>query len=266
VGSTIYLSDSRRPGEWTPLVIDRVIRDGEKNIVHTEFLDSNSHEKLKFECFSVDRIFDVGGLVHKRGEKYCYFDREDMKPVEFEAGGLIQHLLDAATSQPKMASVKPIPLRAPRTRTPSSAPRTLRKPSVPVQPAKAGARKYDLTEPEAKHFHSKLISVAKLCERLQPVVKRYAREGTRKPRDVSVRLNFDGFRTAVGEKWTPRLTYFLLGLIFGGDQRQSEDKGGKMTTQKTQSALAPTKKAPLTREEIMRRLEALGRVVAQKKP
>jgi hypothetical protein len=71
-----------------------------------------------------------------------------------------------------------------------------------------------MTVAEMAHFHSKRVDVAQLCEHLGGVVRSYARNGIRKPRDVSDRLNADRHKTAAGSAWTPRLTFFLLGLIF----------------------------------------------------
>ncbi|TIR49118.1 MAG: hypothetical protein E5X53_26160 [Mesorhizobium sp.] len=71
-----------------------------------------------------------------------------------------------------------------------------------------------MTDAEMVHFHSKRINVAQLCDKFGPIVKSYARTGTRKPRDVAVRLNAEGHRTVAGSRWTPHLTHILLGLIF----------------------------------------------------
>ncbi len=49
-----------------------------------------------------------------------------------------------------------------------------------------------MTEAEKVHFHSGKVRRAKLFVRLEPVVKAYAREQSRKPAEVSLRLNADG--------------------------------------------------------------------------
>jgi hypothetical protein len=69
-------------------------------------------------------------------------------------------------------------------------------------------------EAEKVHFHSRAARRGKLIAKLEPVVKAYAREQTRKPAEVSLRLNADGHATAVGAAWTPRLVHFLLALMF----------------------------------------------------
>jgi hypothetical protein len=90
------------------------------------------------------------------------------------------------------------------------------------------------------------------------VVKAFAREGTRKPRDVAVRLTYEGRKTACGGKWTPRLVYLLLARIF--DNRTNEDRSGRNAGR--QETPSPTggranQRQPLTTEEIARRKAAL---------
>jgi hypothetical protein len=48
--------------------------------------------------------------------------------------------------------------------------------------------KHDLTKSERKHLHLALI------KRLEPIVKRYAKNGTRKPRQVAARVEFRGLQ------------------------------------------------------------------------
>jgi hypothetical protein len=71
-----------------------------------------------------------------------------------------------------------------------------------------------MAEGEMVHFNSNAVDLGKLFAKFEPVVKAYAREHTRKPVDVSRRLNAEGHRTAAGELWTPRLVRFLLALLF----------------------------------------------------
>ena len=55
-----------------------------------------------------------------------------------------------------------------------------------------------MTEAEMVHFNSDAVGLGALFAKLEPVVKAYAREQTRKPVDVSLRLNADGHTTAAG--------------------------------------------------------------------
>ncbi|TCA74158.1 hypothetical protein E0H62_14925 [Rhizobium leguminosarum bv. viciae] len=97
-----------------------------------------------------------------------------------------------------------------------------------------------------------------------PVVKSYALAGTRKPRDVAVRLNKDGHRTAADAHWTPRLVHFLLALIFS----DTSGRGGKQAPPSPSPRLQPRvdrKRQPLTQDDIASRLSALGRVTLRRK-
>ena len=49
------------------------------------------------------------------------------------------------------------------------------------------------------------MGLGALFAKLEPIVKVYARDQTRKPVDVSRRLNAEGHKTADGAVWTPRL-------------------------------------------------------------
>lgn len=53
-----------------------------------------------------------------------------------------------------------------------------------------------------------------LIRKLGPVVRTYAKNGVRKPKDVCKQLNDEGLLTACGQRWTPRLATLLLAMIF----------------------------------------------------
>jgi hypothetical protein len=71
-----------------------------------------------------------------------------------------------------------------------------------------------MTESEMVHFNSDAVSLEELFAKLEPIVKAYACDQTRKPVDVSFRLNAEGYTAAAGAPWTPRLVHFLLALMF----------------------------------------------------
>lgn len=94
----------------------------------------------------------------------------------------------------------------------------------------------ELTEAEVKHFHFGENDVASFVDRLEPTVRLYVKNGFRRPVDVSRLLNKEQKRTACGEQWSPRLTWFLLKLMFG-----SSVKPNRQRTQETEKARAPKK-------------------------
>jgi hypothetical protein len=71
-----------------------------------------------------------------------------------------------------------------------------------------------LSKYERAHFQFGDRDKNSLLEHVGPLVRAYAKDGYRKPRDVSRLLNKDGVTTACGAKWTPRLAWFLLGFLF----------------------------------------------------
>ncbi|MBK5569482.1 MAG: hypothetical protein I8N66_24000 [Ensifer sp. SSB1] len=122
-----------------------------------------------------------------------------------------------------------------------------------------------MTKAEMVHFNNKKVTLADLFGKLEPVVRTYAREGTRKPRDVAVRLNAQGYKTASGSKWTPRLVYFLLGLMFNDKPTSSTDNephGKTRQPAKPRPDATPMATSEeISVDEIANRLSRIGRVV-----
>jgi hypothetical protein len=93
---------------------------------------------------------------------------------------------------------------------------------------------------------------------LEPAVKKYAQEGTRKPDDVALRLNFDGYKTACGAQWTPRLANILLGFLSKGQNKKDEKRDSiKKGARPVRSGSGS--REPLTTEEIAKRRAVLER-------
>ena len=92
-----------------------------------------------------------------------------------------------------------------------------------------GKRKRETTNDDLKQFGSSASAQSEFCSTLRPVVKRLAREGTRKPGDVALRLNHEGIKTASGGQWTPHLAQILLGFIFDKNNAQ-EGKWSQQTS------------------------------------
>jgi hypothetical protein len=131
-----------------------------------------------------------------------------------------------------------------------------------------------------RHFHFGKNDVASFVDKIEPTVRLYARNGFRKPSDVSRLLNKEQKRTACGDMWTPRLAWFLLKLMFG-----SNAKPKNRQAQKAEIANAPTKKIRilqplaisedawsavtgssenrLAADEIARRLSSFARIVRE---
>jgi len=136
----------------------------------------------------------------------------------------------------------------------------------------------ELTEAEVQHFHFGTNDVASFIDQIEPTIRLYAKNGFRKPSDVSRLLNKEHKRTACGEAWSPRLTWFLLKLLFNSDakpklklvQKIEIAKTPKkarilrsLTNQAGNRSLAAAKSIGnrLTADEIANRLSSFGRVV-----
>ncbi len=104
-----------------------------------------------------------------------------------------------------------------------------------------------------------------LLDELEPVVRSFAKNGFRSPNDVSRLLNKQGLRTATGEQWNPQLAWFLLNFLFQRRDRRRKQAAQQRANPPKLKTAQPTQAqsaSPLTREEIARRLAALGRVTA----
>ena len=203
----------------------------------------------EFTCLSSAPIFEIGDFLSKKRNEISFLHKEALAPVVFAMGGLV--------SLPQKDDLPPKAV-------PSRPPQPAKKPADPIPKKKVDRPTYDMTTAEMVHYHTESVTIAELCAKLAPVVKTYAREGTRRPRDVSMRLNFDGHRTASGARWTPRLTRFLLGLIFLEPKVQNHRQNRQTKSTKIQANRATASRredGPLTQEELARRLSVLGRVV-----
>jgi hypothetical protein len=248
----------RYEGEWTLVVILAVDRHGQENRVEGEFLDSETNEAFRFACYSEAPLFEVGEFVTVNSDQISYVDRETLQPVLFTIGSWVN-----------LAPTQPTPEQSAAMPRSSTKPLRQSKPAQIVRrkqkPKNAKGSKYDMTSAEMAHFDNRNLTLADLFSKLEPVVKAYARDGTRKPRDVAARLNAHGYKTASGSKWTPRLVYFLLSLMFNDTPTSVSNK--KPDGESRQSAGARQKTTPmpasdgLSLDEIAKRLSRLGRIV-----
>ncbi len=92
---------------------------------------------------------------------------------------------------------------------------------------------------------------------LLPVVRGFAKAGFRKPDDVSRLLNKNGWKTACGEPWSPRLTAFLLTYLFSGEGKATAKARPAPKVSRPPVAPANGVEAPKDMSEALSRL---GRV------
>lgn len=250
----------REPNEWTLAVIRSVQHQGEKYMVEAEYLSSETQELCSFFCYSDVEFFSVGEFISIKGKQVSLVDRETLVPVNFTMGTRII----AAEPSPQMRQAPPSQSSGgnlfPQKQTHLIRGHELRKHAPKkrvngILPASTS----DMTPAEMAHFNYKKKPFQELYRQLEPLVKKYAREGTRKPGDVAMRLDAEGYRTASNARWTPRLVYFLLALIFNdlSDQKSIQTNRAKARPQKTKAPIVRSSKkttAPVTRETLAERL------------
>ncbi|MBR1325729.1 hypothetical protein [Bradyrhizobium ottawaense] len=245
----------RAPDEWTVLVVLSVARIGDENTVAAEYLDSRDGETTTFACRSELPIFDAGDFINMRGDEISFVHKDALRPVFFRIGGTVT--TPAPLAEEPRAALRPqagtLQLRQPRL-IPAGTNRLVEDMRGPM------------TEAEMIHFNSDKVDLGKLFRKLEPIIRAYAREHTRKPRDVARRLNAEGHRTANDAAWTPRLVRFLLALMFNDPKRGRSNK--PQTTaqpppnqQGSQRKLSPV--AMDDKSEIAKRLSALGKVTVR---
>ncbi len=236
-------------GRWALLVLVSVNRRGTKNSMLAEHLEPNHSQRIPVTCHSDDPIFEIGDYLSMRGNQFSFFDKVSMSTCTFASGGrVVPEAIRIDLPERAEASPKPVVPRA--SVTPSAVPEP--------RPAPSTTRTYDMTKKEMSHFHSKQKSVQQLCDQLLPIIRSYAKIGIRKPRQVAEMLNKQGHRTVLGDRWTPRLTYFLLGLVFM--------PGEKPAPRKSTAAVRPANQrqepaGPMTMSDMVERLSKIGRVV-----
>jgi hypothetical protein len=257
----------RIPDEWTMLLVVSVERDSDEYAVTAEFLDSQNGETTQFKCRSTEPILEPGDFINMKGKEISFLHKQTLMPITFLAGSLI--VIPEQTSRPPSP---PRPLAAPKGRpAPTPQKPTLPKPTVQkptlVEKNKVDYSRSPMTEAEMTHFNSDAVGLGELFAKLEPVVKAHARAQTRKPVDVSLRLNAEGYKTAAGAPWTPRLVHFLLALMFNDSK---EDKKPE-TRPARPTGPAPTKTAPARaakismddKDQLARLLSTLGRVTVK---
>lgn len=238
-----------RGGRWTLLVLVSVNRRGTKNTILAEHLETDHSQRVTVTCHSDDPIFEIGDFLSMRGNQFSFFDKVSMSSFTFAKGGrVVRDAIKTALPERAKTALKPVAPRASVTPGPVPEP----------GPAPSATRTYDMTKKEMSHFHSKQKSVQQLCDQMLPIVRSYAKDGIRKPRQVAEMLNRQGHRTVLGAKWTPRLTYFLLGLVFMPSNKPAPPKSMAAVNPVNRRPAPP---GPMTMEDIAARLSRLGRVV-----
>src|SRR5438094_10420452 len=75
-----------------------------------------------------------------------------------------------------------------------------------------------LTAAERSHFGLGSMTQDQFLSDLRPSIRNFSKGGIRKPLQVAQALNRARRYTACGERWTPRLAWLLLQMLFNADR------------------------------------------------
>jgi hypothetical protein len=241
----------RIPTEWTLLLVVEVDRDGDENAITAEFLDSRSGETVQFRCRSTEPVLEPGDFVNMKGDEISFVHKGTLIPIIFENGATIVIPEKAVEPAPPPF---PVPLDMPKAKPKLMFPKLKRAADYSRAP---------MTETEMVHFNSDTVGLGALFARLEPVAKTYAREQTHKPVDVSHRLNAEGYTTAAGAPWTPRLVHFLLALMFNDPGRDKPEVHAAGPAPAKPARSGAPRIAMDDKDGLARLLSSLGRVIVK---
>jgi hypothetical protein len=249
----------RRQNEWTPAVIHSVQRNGKMNLIKFEYLDSTAiNDYHDFICYSDDELISIGAIINIRYNEISFIHPISLRPTVAHYGGEISTVEDGYFSEVANAPVQSggrisvDQVLIPRPDKHGKIPKLKRLKTKGVGKKLRG----DLLTEEMDHFGRNADTVGKFLQKFDPIIRQYAREGTRKPRAVADRLRAEGRRTMAGAHWTPRLAFFLLKLVFN-------EKSSKQASHKTANSTQPAA-APAT-DSWIEKLARLGKVTSSRK-
>ena len=124
--------------------------------------------------------------------------------------------------------------------------------------------KTKISKEELDHFGFGSRTREVVLTELEPLLRGYAKNGFKTPKDVARLLNKAGVKTACGEQWTPQLAWFLLGFLFERREKRRAEMAQPKPLPIKKPVLVTDVRVPLTAEEMARRLSALGRVVSSR--
>ena len=122
--------------------------------------------------------------------------------------------------------------------------------------------KTQISTRELDHFSFGERTRGVTLDRLEPLLRGYAKNGIKTPKDVALLLNREGVKTACGELWTPQLVWFLQGFLFERRElrRAASAHRPLKTCVKRSTPPNPRDRLTLTVEDMAHRLSVLGRI------
>lgn len=235
-------NSKRRKSKWILHLVIDVKRSGARITVFAESISDGQNNKVEFAILAKSAVIETGDFVSKKGEAYSFLRRDTLESIEVFDG----HSLDIDEDVPDSIIDDSV---------------------IPNSPD-------EMTKREFKHFHAPQVHVKTMTERYAEILLSFAKRNIIGPKLVTHYLNAAGHTTAIGSRWTPRLTYFLICLVdapmervqstvsrkSAGNSHSQKRDGRKLLPQETPQQ---ADEEPMGIDDLMRKLSRLGRITRQ---
>lgn len=129
------------------------------------------------------------------------------------------------------------------------------RPRVPIPKTNAKTKPSELIQ-----FGETKATRDAFLARLRPVVRQAREAGCSTDSRLATFLNANGWTTASRERWTARRAVVLRRLLYEQHKSAQGVRKAKASSPAAPPKPSPEQDEPLSREELFRRLESLGRV------
>lgn len=259
IGMFNQTAGQKATSAFAPILILEVTHGLTSTTIRGEHIGGQSHRSFTANAAGPGLPLKPGDIVGEQDGIISYVDAITLTPMQFRNGGVPEPYQNP---QAAAGLAPPVEARATQAVLIKRRNMGLRKPSKPEPSG-------DLTVDEVRHFGNDEETIGRLLSVYTPLIRRYAREQTRKPKDVCHRLNREGYTTMTGEAWTHRLVCFLLKLLFNDETHSSVRS--KIATERAAGIPKPPianrvqpAKQPDTADMLATKLGRLGRVTVGK--
>jgi hypothetical protein len=243
----------------SPIIILDVITGAQSTVISGEHIGILPRRGFTARVRGHGFSLKSGDIVGEQNGIISYVDPITLKPMQFRDGGEPEPFQSLQVTAESALITRPAASQAVLIRG------RLSRTGKPSKPEPSG----DLTADEIRHFGGDEQSLGKLLSIYVPLIRQYAREQTRKPKDVCQRLNREGHKTMAGEAWTNRLVFFLLKLLFEREtpaaaKQKPPPERGLEGTKRPISKPASSPSQTSTTDTLIAKLGHLGRVTIGK--
>lgn len=243
---------TRSNATYTPIVVLVVVQGKDSATITGEYIDSVAREGFQATVRASDIALSVGDIIGVQNGVVSFIDPITLQPMQFRDGGPLEAFRGPS------AETKPTP----KTQlSPKAILIKRRNGKLETSPPREPTD--DPTPSEMQHFGTDEKTFSRLLATYSPVIRQYARENVRKPKDVWLRLDREGHRTMAGGRWTTRLVFYLLKFLFSENpgNRRHEGQPKPEGPQRPQTPRAPARTPDASKEsDVAAKLAVLGRV------